>query len=89
MKNIYYNFFTIIFYFIINVNEDVNIDEDTEEELQPVGFKQYLKGKPHPWGTKAYISVDGTNRYLLNLCYIMVKISSLHGQTYHTQPEYS
>ena len=26
----------------------MNIDEDTEEELQPVGFKQYLKGSHTP-----------------------------------------
>ena len=29
-----------------------------------VGFLQYLKGKPHPWGIKAFVLVDSVSDYM-------------------------
>ena len=32
-----------------------------------VGFRQYIRGKPQPWGIKAYVLSESKSRYLYNL----------------------
>ena len=33
-----------------------------------VSFRQYLKGKPHPWGMKAFVLSDSKTGYLNRVC---------------------
>ena len=33
-----------------------------------VSFRQYLKGKPHPWGIKAYVLCESKSGYLQDAC---------------------
>ena len=33
-----------------------------------VSFRQYLKGKPHPWGIKAFVLSDSKTGYLQRVC---------------------
>ena len=33
-----------------------------------VSFRQYLKGKPHPWGIKAYVLCESKSGYLQRAC---------------------
>ena len=33
-----------------------------------VSFRQYLKGKPHPWGIKAFVLSDSKTGYLQHVC---------------------
>ena len=40
------------------------IDESVIAFKGRVGFLQYLKGKPNPWGIKAFVLVDSVSRYL-------------------------
>ena len=49
-------------------HQAIAVDESVISFKGRVGFKQYLKGKPHPWGIKAFVLADSTNGYLYNLC---------------------
>ena len=33
-----------------------------------LGCLQYLKGKPHPWGIKAYVLADSVSGYVHRVC---------------------
>ena len=48
-------------------NQAIAVDESVISFKGRVGFKQYLKGKPHPWGIKAFVLADSTNGYLYNV----------------------
>ena len=43
------------------------IDESVIAFKGRVSCLQYLKGKPHPWGIKAYVLADSVTGYLFNV----------------------
>ncbi len=45
----------------------VAIDESVINFKGRVSFRQYLKGKPHPWGIKAFVLADSITGYVQNL----------------------
>ena len=49
-------------------HQAIAVDESVISFKGRVGFRQYLKGKPHPWGIKAFVLSDSTNGYLYNVC---------------------
>lgn len=49
------------------LGRNVAIDESVISFKGRVGFRQYLKGKPHPWGIKAFVLADSTTGYLHNM----------------------
>ena len=48
-------------------HQQVAIDESVISFCGRVGFSQYLKGKPNPWGIKAFVLADSISGYLHNL----------------------
>jgi len=46
--------------------QNISIDEAMIKFNGRVGFKQYLKSKPTPWGIKVWCSADPTSGYLLD-----------------------
>ena len=44
--------------------QQIAIDESVITYKGRVSFRQYLKGKPNPWGIKAYVLADSQTRYL-------------------------
>ena len=48
-------------------NQQVAIDESIITFKGRVSCLQYLKGKPHPWGIKAYVLADSATGYLHNV----------------------
>ena len=46
----------------------VAIDESVISFKGRVSFRQYLKGKPHPWGIKAYVLCESKSGYLQRAC---------------------
>ena len=48
-------------------DEQVAVNECVITFKGRVGFRQYLKGKPHPWGIKAYVLSDSQTGYLHQL----------------------
>ncbi len=45
------------------------IDESVISFKGRVGFLQYLKGKPNPWGIKAFVLADSCTGYLVFLSF--------------------
>ena len=45
----------------------VAVDESVISFRGRVSFRQYLKGKPNPWGIKAYVLSDSASGYMHNL----------------------
>lgn len=48
-------------------HKEISIDEAVISFKGRVAFRQYLKGKPHPWGIKAFVLADSKTAYLYNL----------------------
>ena len=46
----------------------IAIDESVISFKGRVSFRQYLKGKPHPWGIKAYVLSESKSGYLQRVC---------------------
>lgn len=46
----------------------IAIDESVISFKGRVSFRQYLKGKPHPWGMKAYVLSESKSGYLQGVC---------------------
>lgn len=46
---------------------EVSIDEAMIAFRGRVGFRQYIRGKPTPWGIKAYVLSESSSGYLYNL----------------------
>lgn len=44
--------------------QQIAIDESVIAYRGRVSFRQYLKGKPHPWGIKAFVLADSKTGYL-------------------------
>lgn len=49
-------------------HKQISVDEAVISFKGRVAFKQYLKGKPTPWGIKAYVLADSITGYLHQLC---------------------
>ena len=56
---------TICQYFV--PGKAVAVDEAMITYRGRVSFRQYVKGKPHPWGIKAYVLADSASGYLHSL----------------------
>ena len=52
----------------ILLTEKLPFDESVISFKGRVSFRQYLKGKPHPWGIKAYVLSDSKTSYLQRVC---------------------
>ena len=46
----------------------IAIDESVISFKGRVSFRQYLKGKPHPWGIKAYVLCESKSGYMQRAC---------------------
>ena len=47
--------------------QQIAIDESVISFRGRVGFLQYLKGKPNPWGIKAFVLADSVSGYLYKI----------------------
>ena len=48
-------------------SQELSIDEAMIALRGRVGFRQYIRGKPHPWGIKAYVLSESKTGYKYNL----------------------
>ena len=49
-------------------SKQIAVDESVISFKGRVSFKQYLKGKPNPWGIKAFVLADSSTGYMHRLC---------------------
>ena len=49
-------------------SQRIAVDESVISFKGRVSFRQYLKGKPHPWGIKAFVLSDSKTGYLHRVC---------------------
>lgn len=49
-------------------SQQIAVDESVISFKGRVSFRQYLKGKPHPWGMKAFVLSDSKTGYLQRVC---------------------
>ena len=49
-------------------SQAIAVDESVVSFKGRVSFRQYLKGKPHPWGIKAFVLSDSKTGYLQRVC---------------------
>ena len=49
-------------------DRQIAVDESVINFKGRVSFRQYLKGKPHPWGIKAFVLSDSKTGYLQRVC---------------------
>ena len=56
---------------------EVAVDESVIKFKGRVSFKQYLKGKPNPWGVKAYVLSDSKTGYMHNVIVYFGKQTNL------------
>ena len=62
-------------------HREVAVDESVTTFKGRVSFRQYLKGKPNPWGIKAYVLSDSTTGYMHKLRIYFGKQTSLIDDT--------
>ena len=48
--------------------QQIALDESVISFRGRVGFLQYLKGKPNPWGIKAFALADSKSGYMYKIC---------------------
>ena len=58
-------------------SQHVAIDESIIAFKGRLGCIQYVKGKPHPWGIKAYVLADSVTGYLYKVCIYLGKETEL------------
>lgn len=51
----------------VTPSRELSIDESMIAFRGRVGFRQYIKGKPQPWGIKAYVLSESRTGYMYNL----------------------
>ena len=51
----------------LNPSQELSIDESMIAFRGRVGFRQYIRGKPQPWGIKAYVLSESRTGYMYNL----------------------
>ena len=61
-------FFDLSFEAVYTPGPQIAIDESVISFKGRVSFRQYLKGKPHPWGMKAFVLSDSKTGYLNRVC---------------------
>ena len=49
-------------------SQEIAVDKSVVSFKGQVSFRQYLKGKPHPWGIKAFVLSDSKTGYLQRVC---------------------
>ena len=49
-------------------SKQIAVDESVITFKGRVSFRQYRKGKPHPWGIKAFVLSDSNTGYLQRVC---------------------
>ena len=49
-------------------HQQIAVDEAMISFKGRISFRQYLQGKPHPWGIKAYVLAESNTGYLYSLC---------------------
>ena len=49
-------------------SQEMAVNESVVSFKGRVSFRQYLKGKPHPWGIKALMLSDSKTGYLQRVC---------------------
>ena len=65
--------------------KQIAIDESVITLKGRVAFRQYLKGKPHPWGIKAFVLSDSNTGYLQRVCvYLRKETQLVDSQHSHT-----
>ena len=57
-----------IFQTAYTTGQHLAIDESIIAFKGRIGCLQYIKGKPHPWGIKAYVLADSVSGYVYKLC---------------------
>ena len=57
-----------VFESVFTPSQQIAIDESVISFKGRVSFRQYLKGKPHPWGMKAFVLSDSKTGYLQRVC---------------------
>ena len=57
--------------------QHIAIDESVISFKGRVSFRQYLKGKPHPWGIKAFVLSESATGYLQRVCVYFGKETQL------------
>ena len=51
----------------LNPSQELSIDEAMIAFRGRCGFRQYIRGKPQPWGIKAYVLSESRTGYMYNL----------------------
>ena len=51
----------------LNPSKELSIDEAMIAFRGRVGFRQYIRGKPQPWGIKAYVLSESRTGYMYNV----------------------
>ena len=51
----------------LNPSRELSVDESMIAFRGRVGFRQYVRGKPQPWGIKAYVLSESKTGYMYNL----------------------
>ena len=65
-----------VFEATFTADKQIAIDESIINYKGRVSFCQYLKGKSHPWGIKAFVLSDSKTRYLQWVCTMARRLSS-------------
>ena len=55
-----------LFRFYVTPYRELSIDESMIAFWGRVGFRQYIKGKPQPWGIKACVLSESRTGYMYN-----------------------
>ena len=58
-------------------SQNIAIDESIIAFKGRLGCIQYMRGKPHPWGIKAYVLADSVTAYLYKVCIYLGKQTEL------------
>ena len=56
-----------LFQIYLTPAREVSIDESMIAFQGRVGCRQYIRGKPHPWGIKAYVLSESKSGYMYNM----------------------
>ena len=62
---------------VFTPNKQIAVDESVITFKGRVSFHQYLKGKPNPWGIKAFVLSDSNSGYLYNVSIYYGKMTVL------------